>query len=659
MPKEETIELRHVRGVIGEKEDLPSLNPRVSLTSRVRALVTKFFGVPQMIHLYGALGLNKTLSSNCWALFSDGTYLYSSSGGAPAVVSKIDLTTYTIVSTLTLNTDRNWAKAMCSDGTYLYVGTGYFDDALPGVITKINLQSFTIEDELVLNPGEIGERDIRHIISDGSYLYVGTVANPMNLDSARIIKVDLNTFTIDNTLVLGVSDIAVVSLYTDGNYLYASTDFEGTLKINLKDLTIVDSIPTSYSSLFSDGIYLYGLLNNILYKIDLLTFSVVGSVPVPSGGQYGSCICSDGICLYVATYTDPATIIRVDQSTLKVLSTISLAVGESFANSIFSDGTYLYVGCIQKIVRRYIIPVSDSHQRKIDITKDSVQSAISATTSAGNVGGTTLIDTARTEGNDYWNNLSVLLLGGVCKGQVRRISDFDAATDTITVSPAFTAQIATSVKYEIIPTGSGTSTLVQADILSDATPFAGADISIIKADTQVIEDSTLKASPTAGSLSRFIASGGTALGTQLPDSKSLYDCLSGGVTTVNRIVGKTQILEVSVTIAANAAATTIATVTTQPCLIKSIVVHADAAQTADLTSLNVKGGASNVITFISDATATQANLDAADKQVAWQGVVRLAATKTITIDPTGTGATALDLTITIEYEACVSEGYLI
>ncbi len=129
--------------------------------------------------------------------------------------------------------------------------------------------------------------------------------------------------------------------------------------------------------------------------------------------------------------------------------------------------------------------------------------------------------------------------------------------------------------------------------------------------------------------------------------------------SLSRAVGVTKILEVSVTIAANATATTIATITTQPCLIKSIVVHADASQTGDLTSLNVKGGASNVITFINDATAIQGNLDAADKQVAWTGTVRLAATKTITIDPTGTGATALDLTVTIEYEACVAGGYLV
>ncbi len=129
--------------------------------------------------------------------------------------------------------------------------------------------------------------------------------------------------------------------------------------------------------------------------------------------------------------------------------------------------------------------------------------------------------------------------------------------------------------------------------------------------------------------------------------------------SLSRAVGVTKILGVSVTIAANAAATIIATVTTQPCLIKSIVVHANTAQTADLTSLNIKGGASNVITFIDDDDGVAANFNGDDKQVAWTGAVRLAATKTITIDPTGTGATPLDLTVAIEYEACVAGGYLV
>jgi hypothetical protein len=89
-----------------------------------------------------------------------------------------------------------------------------------------------------------------------------------------------------------------------------------------------------------------------------------------------------------------------------------------------------------------------------------------------------------------------------------------------------------------------------------------------------------------------------------------------------------------------------------------VIIHADAAQTADMTSCGIFGGAGKVITFISAADAVRANLDSPDKQVAWTGAVRLVATKTIVISLVGTGATAVDLTIIIKYRACASGGYL-
>lgn len=127
---------------------------------------------------------------------------------------------------------------------------------------------------------------------------------------------------------------------------------------------------------------------------------------------------------------------------------------------------------------------------------------------------------------------------------------------------------------------------------------------------------------------------------------------SGGGTSI----GSRQVFEKSITVAANAGATTVGTVTTQACVIESIVIHADAAQTADLTACPVTGGASSAVTFIDSGTATQANLNAADKQVAWTGSVRLAATKTIVITPAGTGATALDLTVIVTYYSSSANG---
>ena len=150
-------------------------------------------------------------------------------------------------------------------------------------------------------------------------------------------------------------------------------------------------------------------------------------------------------------------------------------------------------------------------------------------------------------------------------------------------------------------------------------------------------------------------------GAELAVLETVEDFLDGTTPTPNayrREYGQAQIKEFSITAAANAGLTTIATITDQPCLIESIVLHSDGATTADLTSAAIEGGAGSVIEFISALDAIQADLDAADKQIGWDGAVRLAATKTITIDLQGTGATAVDFTVTIKYRAAVDGGFL-
>lgn len=154
----------------------------------------------------------------------------------------------------------------------------------------------------------------------------------------------------------------------------------------------------------------------------------------------------------------------------------------------------------------------------------------------------------------------------------------------------------------------------------------------------------------AGLVLRYICdSVGTALGA----------AVSTTITqTAATRAGATQIKTYAITCAANAAATTMFTVDDQSVLIKSIVVISNGATTADLTSFNVKGGAGSVVTFIDDATGIRANVAAADQQVSWTGAVVLNDTDTITIDPTGGGATALDMTAIVEYVALVDGGHI-
>ena len=126
----------------------------------------------------------------------------------------------------------------------------------------------------------------------------------------------------------------------------------------------------------------------------------------------------------------------------------------------------------------------------------------------------------------------------------------------------------------------------------------------------------------------------------------------------SRDAGVRQVKEFPITSAANAGVVTIATVTTKPCLIRSIVLHSNGSTTTDLIDAAIQGGASQVVTFIEAADAIQALLDSADKQGWWEGSVRFAVGKTIIINLNGSGSTAVDFTITIEYEACINGGHL-
>ena len=77
------------------------------------------------------------------------------------------------------------------------------------------------------------------------------------------------------------------------------------------------------------------------------------------------------------------------------------------------------------------------------------RSIVSGTADSGST--TTMVDAARTEADtDYWKDLAILFTSGTISGQARLITAFNAATDTITFSPATTQAVGTNT-YEILP----------------------------------------------------------------------------------------------------------------------------------------------------------------------------------------------------------------
>ena len=89
-----------------------------------------------------------------------------------------------------------------------------------------------------------------------------------------------------------------------------------------------------------------------------------------------------------------------------------------------------------------------------------------STTTAGNAGGTTIIDTGLIGSNDFLTDATVLIMSGDCKLERRGITGFATATGIITVSPAFSAQIDSGVTYAVLSgiSDSADITALMADV---------------------------------------------------------------------------------------------------------------------------------------------------------------------------------------------------
>jgi hypothetical protein len=105
-------------------------------------------------------------------------------------------------------------------------------------------------------------------------------------------------------------------------------------------------------------------------------------------------------------------------------------------------------------------------------------------------------------GDDFFNTDWVMVVlhnvnsdGNSPEGEIRDITDYVSATGTFTTA-AFGANVE-----------------------------AGDIVIVARRELFIIDGLTLKAAPVANSLAAFIASGGTALGQELPDSMSLIDIL--------------------------------------------------------------------------------------------------------------------------------------
>lgn len=373
MPSSETVELRKVKEVVGDKTDLPSSGPRDSIASLVKATKLSVSGIPSLVHSFGALESTDTATTTAAEIRSmetDGTFLFTGSGSIPAEINKVDLDTFDIVSTITLSSGENYAEGMIIIGDYLYVGLdmGYGN---PGIIKKINKDSFEIEASLTLSSGN---ESIYDLTSEGSYLYA-----ILSTDPGRVTKIDLSTFTEDSTITLAAHYVypRAAAVYSSYLYIVTTYDYDAVISIDLSTFTVDTYLRTQVTIGAALGIlvhdhYLYIPTDGfsiLKYDLDDLTYvCTISYSSLASNVCYD--IATDGTYLYCGLYVDPGEVLLINIATDTPERVITLETGEKKVHRILIDGLYQYIGLDTdpgSIIRRYFIPSSSSVDRAIDI----------------------------------------------------------------------------------------------------------------------------------------------------------------------------------------------------------------------------------------------------------------------------------------------------
>jgi hypothetical protein len=257
---------------------------------------------------------------------------------------KIDLSTFSEVSTLTLATGENRIWALAVSGGYLYAGLYTY----PGKVVKIDLSTFTKVSTLTL---ATGENYVYSLAVSGGYLYAGVYTSP-----GKVVKIDLSTFTKVSTLTFASGEDYVCSLAVSGSYLYAGlyTSPGKVVKIDLSTFSEVSALTFATGeelvySLAVSGSYLYAglaLVPGEVVKIDLSTFSEVSALTFATGESVVWVLAVSGGYLYAGLDTSPGKVVGIDLSTFTKVSTLTLATGENYVYSLAVSGGYLYAGLV-------------------------------------------------------------------------------------------------------------------------------------------------------------------------------------------------------------------------------------------------------------------------------------------------------------------------
>jgi len=204
--------------------------------------------------------------------------------------------------------------------------------------------------------------------TQSGYLYGSVVSLP-----GKIVKINLSTFTLQDTLILSVNQQAHALLLTNDSLFVGTLGSPATIiQIRLSDFKEINkrTLPTGFNSVIrfdTDGVYLYASLPGRVARLDFSSLSVVDWLSTYNGGKAESAQYYNGY-LYVTSYvsTDsPAYLEKFDAATLSFVNIIQL----SFKRAHFG----LLIGNMYYIASNGVGGQADSTAGVMEINLDTFQ----------------------------------------------------------------------------------------------------------------------------------------------------------------------------------------------------------------------------------------------------------------------------------------------
>lgn len=259
-------------------------------------------------------------------------YAYFGSPAFPTSgVTKVNLNTLEAIQTIQVSLYDERVALIDPVGQFAYFA-GFDSTSFKGRIVKVNLDTFEEQASLNLDPSQEQVLTCGVMNPSGQFAYFGTSSNP-----SRIVKIDLVTFTRSDALVLAESSLFAAVVDRMGTFAYFSAAGDKLVKMNLATFTIVATLTLQPNETFRTmsidpfGTFLYGgntaISVPIVTKVNLTTFSRVGSISLPSGGTYCSAVDSLGQFAYFGTGniggSNIGTIYKIQLSTFTLVNTLA------------------------------------------------------------------------------------------------------------------------------------------------------------------------------------------------------------------------------------------------------------------------------------------------------------------------------------------------